>query len=80
MEKNKVLVQLRRAEGQLRGIATMVETDRGLVPTMQQLMAVHSALSRVMRDYIYLFIHEGEGGRVELTAEQLEYIFKLIGR
>jgi DNA-binding FrmR family transcriptional regulator len=78
MEKNKILNQLRRIEGQLRGIATMVETDRGLVLTMQQMMAAQSSLKKVMRSYVHLFLEETEEGAT-LTKEQIEYILKLIG-
>ena len=78
MEKEKIFTQLRRIEGQLRGIATMIESDRGLVPTMQQLMAAQSSLGKVSRQYVKLFIHQKEEGMVELTQEQLEYILKLI--
>lgn len=79
MDKNRVIVQLRRIEGQLRGVATMVETDRGLVPTMQQLMAANASLKRVMKQYVQLFLSEAESGKVELTREQVEYILRLIG-
>jgi DNA-binding FrmR family transcriptional regulator len=78
MEKDKIITQLRRIEGQLRGIMTMMETDRGLVPTMQQLMAAQSSLKKVARQYVKLFVQQQEEGRVELTQEQLDYILKLI--
>ncbi len=80
MEKDKLIVQLRRIEGQLRGIATMIETERGLVPTMQQLMAAHASLSRLMKNYASSFLQHGEEGQVILTAEQVEYILSLVHR
>jgi len=79
MEKEKLITQLRRIEGQLRGIATMIETDRGLVPTMQQLSAADASLQKVARQYVRLFVQQKEEGMVELTQEQLEYILRLIG-
>jgi DNA-binding FrmR family transcriptional regulator len=79
MEKDKLTTQLRRIEGQLRGISTMIETDRGLVPTMQQLMAARSSLDTVMRGYVELFL-QSDGTKVELTREQADYILKLLSR
>lgn len=77
MDKSKVVVQLHRIEGQLRGIASMIESDRGMVSTVQQLMAAQSSLKRLTGNYIQLFMQQKEG-KVELTPEQLEYILKLI--
>ena len=78
MEKNKIINQLRRIEGQLRGIAQMIENERGLIPVVQQLMAAQSSLRSVTRQYIKLFVREHEEGGVILSQEQLEYLFKLI--
>jgi DNA-binding FrmR family transcriptional regulator len=78
MDKDKLVVQLHRIEGQVRGIALMVETDRGLVPTMQQLMAARSSLNKVMRQYVGLFLADAEQGSVTLTQDQVAYILKLI--
>lgn len=77
VDKSKVVVQLHRIEGQLRGIASMIESDRGMVSTVQQLMAAQSSLKRLTGNYIQLFMQQKEG-KVELTPEQLEYILKLI--
>lgn len=79
MDKSKILLQLKRIEGQVRGVQGMVETDRGLVPTLQQLMAIQSSLKTVVGNYVQLFLTRGDEG-VELTQEQIEYILKLIGR
>ncbi len=80
MEKDKIVNQLRRIEGQVRGVATMVEGDRGLIPTMQQFMAVQAACGRVMRNYVSLFLFENKEGEVILTREQTEYILSLINK
>ncbi len=79
MDKNKLMTQLRRVEGQLRGIETMIETDRGLVPTMQQLMAARASLRKVMVNYVELFLRK-DGEKVELTEEQLTYILGMIDK
>ena len=54
--KPKVLNRLNRIEGQVRGIARMVEDDRYCVDLLTQLRAVRAALHRVetevLRDHL----------------------------
>jgi DNA-binding FrmR family transcriptional regulator len=45
--KDKLLNRLSRIEGQVRGVARMVEEDRYCIDVMTQLQAVRAALSRV---------------------------------
>jgi DNA-binding FrmR family transcriptional regulator len=45
--KNKLLKRLARAEGQVRGIARMVEEDRYCIEILTQLAAVDTALESV---------------------------------
>jgi DNA-binding FrmR family transcriptional regulator len=45
--KNKLLKRLARAEGQVRGIARMVEDDRYCIDILTQLAAVDTALESV---------------------------------
>jgi CsoR family transcriptional regulator, copper-sensing transcriptional repressor len=45
--KNKLLKRLARAEGQVRGIARMVEEDRYCIDILTQLAAVDTALESV---------------------------------
>ncbi len=45
--KAKLLNRLRRIEGQVRGVAGMVEQDRYCIDILTQLQAVRAALSRV---------------------------------
>ena len=78
MDKGRLLNQLRRIEGQVRGISRMVEADRGLVATMQQLMAAEASLRKLRREYAKLFLQSDELGRVVLTPEQTEYILDLL--
>ncbi|TPW05733.1 MAG: hypothetical protein FD125_598 [bacterium] len=47
LTKPKVLNRLNRIEGQVRGIARMVEDDRYCVDVLTQLQAVRAALLRV---------------------------------
>jgi DNA-binding FrmR family transcriptional regulator len=46
-KKPKLLNRLRRIEGQVRGVARMIEEDRYCIDVMTQLRAVRAALSRV---------------------------------
>lgn len=45
--KGKLLNRLSRIEGQVRGVARMVETDRYCIDVLAQLQAVRGALVRV---------------------------------
>ena len=46
-DKEKVLVGLRRIEGQVRGISRMVEEDRYCIDVLTQVAAIRAALERV---------------------------------
>ena len=45
--KDDVLTRLRRVEGQVRGIAGMVEDDRYCIDVLQQISAAQAALDKV---------------------------------
>ncbi len=47
MEKDAILKRLRRIEGQVRGIAGMVEDDRYCIDVLDQVSAVNRALQQV---------------------------------
>lgn len=53
--KDKVLARLKRAEGQVRGIARMVEEDKYCIDVLTQVTAAQAALDKVaielMRDH-----------------------------
>ncbi len=49
-EKRRVLARLRRAEGQVRGVAAMVEREDDCERVAQQLAAVRKALDRAFYD------------------------------
>lgn len=55
-DKPKLLNRLNRIEGQVRGIARMVEEDRYCIDVLTQIQAVRAALSRVesemLRDHL----------------------------
>lgn len=78
MDKERITKQLHRIQGQLRGIETMIATDRGMVATVQQLMAARASLKKLTNNYIQLFIRNQGDGTVELTPEQLDYLLRLL--
>ncbi|MGB3166965.1 MAG: metal-sensitive transcriptional regulator [Alteraurantiacibacter sp.] len=45
-DKQAILNRLKRVEGQVRGVAAMVENDRYCIDILHQMQAVKSALSR----------------------------------
>ena len=49
--KNKLVKRLRRVEGQVRGIQTMLEEERDCREIMQQLSAVSSAIKSTSRTF-----------------------------
>jgi DNA-binding FrmR family transcriptional regulator len=77
-DKERVLVGLRRIEGQVRGLSRMVEGDRYCIDVLTQVAAVKAALDRVslilLEDHIghcvAAAIESGEGAEkvTELTA------------
>lgn len=46
-DKDAVLKRLKRAEGQVRGVANMVENDKYCIDILTQITAVQSALDKV---------------------------------
>ncbi|TSD93089.1 metal-sensitive transcriptional regulator [Skermania sp. ID1734] len=73
-----VLNRLRRAQGQLAGVITMIEQGRSCKDVVTQLAAVSKALDRAgfkivasgLRDCI-----AGEAGAEQLTEDELEKLF-----
>lgn len=47
VSKDAVLVRLRRIEGQVKGIARMVEDEKGCLDILVQIAAVRSAINKV---------------------------------
>ena len=47
LSKDELLKSLRRIEGQVRGVAQMVEADRYCIDVLTQISAVNKALQRV---------------------------------
>ncbi len=50
--KEKMILRLRRIEGQVRGIESMLESERDCREIMQQLSAVHAAVQGTSRIFL----------------------------
>ena len=80
--KNKLIKRLRRIEGQVRGIQSMLEGERDCREIMQQLSAVSSAVKSTSRtffqDYAALCLADldGERSNHELLGEMINLLEK----
>lgn len=79
-EKDDVVRRLRRVEGQVRGVAEMVENERYCIDVLTQLAAVHEALRgvgrRVMETHLATCVREADvfGSDTERSAKYRELI------
>jgi len=77
--KDKVLKRLRRIEGQVRGVAGMVESDRYCIDIINQIAAVRAALHKaeeeILRDHVAHCVadafSEGNAGEQRQKIEEL---------
>jgi DNA-binding FrmR family transcriptional regulator len=83
--KSSVLKRLSRIEGQVRGIAGMVGSDRYCVDVVTQISAVRAALHKVeeeiLRDHVTHCVAEAfASGDVDQQRDKLEELVGTIGR
>ncbi len=74
---DQVVPQLKRIRGQLDGIITMYESERGCVEIVRQVIAARSSLGRVARD---LLTCEASRCSREQKAEELDEILREVFR
>ena len=78
---DKVLKNLNRVEGQIRGIAKMVEADRYCIDVVTQIEAARAALARIesdlLRQHLGHCVHRAMNSKN--TAEQERVIEELVG-
>ena len=78
--KSKLIKRLRRIEGQVRGVQSMLEEERDCRDIMQQLTAIHSAIqstSRVFfRDYASMCLTEMDQDQNISIEEKREKMVK----
>lgn len=74
-DKQKILARLRRIEGQVRGIARMVEDDKYCIDILTQISASTSSLRSVgllvLEDHIRGCVIHGDPDDQEATLEEL---------
>ena len=78
---NKVLKNLNRVEGQIRGIGKMVEDDRYCIDIVTQIAAARAALSRIesdlLRQHLGHCVHRAMNSKN--ASEQERVIEELVG-
>lgn len=83
--KDQLLRRLGRAEGQVRGIARMVDEDRYCTDVLQQISAVQAALDKVALALVDAHLRHGlltadETARADLADELMAAIGRLTTR
>jgi CsoR family transcriptional regulator, copper-sensing transcriptional repressor len=74
-DKDAVLKRLRRIEGQVRGVQTMIDEDRYCIDVVTQITAIESALDKValelLEDHANHCVIGGETAKQEERTEEL---------
>jgi DNA-binding FrmR family transcriptional regulator len=83
--KEKVLNRLKRIEGQVRGVARMVEEDKYCIDILTQISAIGAAMDKValelLRDHTKHCLmdpHIGPEGQDEKIAEVIDAVNRLL--
>jgi len=84
-DKPKLLKRLNRVEGQVRGIARMIEADRYCVDVLTQVAAVRSALDamalQMLRDHAHGCVQGAiRSGRGEAAIDELLVVVEKFAR
>lgn len=82
-EKRRVLARLRRAEGQVRGVAAMVEREADCEQVAQQLAAVRKALDRAFYDVMACATRRAlaeAGVSTPAASRELAHLTELLAR
>lgn len=82
-EKKKLLNRLRRIEGQIRGVQTMIENDAYCNDVLIQSAAINSAINSFNRELLSAHIHgcvvrDLREGNDEVVDELMETLRKLM--
>ncbi len=83
--KNSCLSRLRRIEGQVRGVARMVEDERYCIDVVTQIQAVRAALKRVedevLRDHVATCVeHAIESGDAAEQRKKVSELLEVLGK
>jgi CsoR family transcriptional regulator, copper-sensing transcriptional repressor len=83
--KKSSMARLRRIEGQVRGVARMVEDDRYCIDLVTQIQAVRAALKRVedeiLRDHVATCVeHAIESGDAREQRQKVTELLAVLGK
>ena len=83
--KQKLLGRMRRIEGQVRGVAAMMEQDRYCIDVLTQLRATRAALTRVetlmLKDHLnHCIEHAIVSGDASEQRKKAAELIELLGR
>jgi DNA-binding FrmR family transcriptional regulator len=81
--KQQLLGRLARVEGQVRGVAKMVEEDRYCIDVLTQISAARAALEQIslgLLDEHARHCMLGEGDVPEAPAEQVQELMRAVSR
>jgi DNA-binding FrmR family transcriptional regulator len=81
--KEQLLKRLARVEGQVRGIARMVEEDRYCIDVLTQVSAVQAALDKIslgLLDGHARVCMQGQGSAPDDPEERVEELMGAVGR
>jgi DNA-binding FrmR family transcriptional regulator len=81
----KLLTRLARIEGQVRGVARMIEEDRYCIDILNQMQAVKSALKRVEEEILknhasHCVAHAIKSGNARDQTKKFSELVELFGR
>ena len=80
-DKDKLTKRLARIEGQVRGVARMVDEDRYCIDVLTQISAVQAALDKVALGLLDDHAHHCViGGPAAKTEERTEELMAAVGR
>ena len=81
--KDQLLNRLARVEGQVRGVARMIEEDRYCIDVLTQVSAIQAALDKVslgLLDGHARVCMSGDDPSAEATAGQVDQLMGAVGR
>ena len=82
--KDQLLARLARVEGQVRGVARMVDEDRYCIDVLTQVSAIQAALDKValglLDDHTRHCLFAGEGEAPASPAAQADELMAAVGR
>ena len=84
-QTDAILKRLRRIEGQVRGIAGMVEDERYCIDVLQQISAAQAALDKVaialVDDHVrHCVMGADSSNQEEMRAELMTALTRMVGR